>query len=86
MQFHSFYRKSDRKNPICAGIYFEISSRAILTSAKCVDDYVEDDLSVGFSRHNGDLSVRELIVHDDYNRGNSISIFSSVRKDTKTPR
>lgn len=62
------FRKSDRKNPICAGIYFEINSRAILTSAKCVDDYVEEDLSVGFSRHNGNLSVRELIVHDHYNR------------------
>ncbi|CAH0730376.1 unnamed protein product, partial [Brenthis ino] len=80
----------DSTEPICAGVYIHHGKRAVMTSATCVDNYVSQELRVGFTRHHGNIRVGNdsFIVHDDYNREtgiNDIAILGLSQEDALSP-
>ncbi|CAH0730375.1 unnamed protein product, partial [Brenthis ino] len=81
---------TESTEPLCAGVYIHHGKRAVMTSATCVENYIPQNLRVGFTRRHGNIRVmpNSFIIHDDYNREtgiNDIAILGLSQEDALSP-
>ncbi|CAH2101016.1 unnamed protein product [Euphydryas editha] len=63
------YSKTKPEQPLCAAVYIDMDTRALLVPATCVHSYQTDDLLVSFTKNFDDShQVQRVILNRHYNK------------------